>query len=97
VKNWQHYGDTWHLRVAVAVDKESDAEAARSALIDAAKAHSDLLPDAPPTVRLALNSGSLGLELRVRTHKPLSEHAELISTLNFLVLAELRKRRIKLA
>jgi small-conductance mechanosensitive channel len=97
VKNWQHYGDTWHLRLTVAVDNESDAEGARSALIDAAKAHSDLLPDMPPTVRLALNSGSLGLELRVQTHKPLSEHAELISTLNFLVLSELRKRQIKLA
>ena len=97
VKNWEHSGGRWQLRLAVPAKYGSDLDAVRDAMLATAAADGDVLRDPPPVVRLStLAGGSLGFEMRMQTMLGIAEQPNLVSKLNFALMRELNKRGIAL-
>jgi small-conductance mechanosensitive channel len=86
----------YRCRASVMVDSDSDPHAVQEALLEAAKRCEGVLADPAPAVRFrAFGDSSLTFEVlgwTEKVHRP----GALVSTLNFLIHEELRKRGIRL-
>src|SRR5262245_3193362 len=86
----------YRCHTSVAVDSDSDPHAVEDALLDAAKRCDGVLADPAPSARFrAFGESSLMFELlgwTDKVHRP----GALVSSLNFLIHDELRKRGIRL-
>jgi small-conductance mechanosensitive channel len=97
VKNWQHGAGTWPLSIAVAAKSGSDVNTVREAMLNVARSNSDVLREPAPAVRLTtLAGGSPVFELRMSTPVGVVRQPELLSALNFAIIAELGKRGVAL-
>jgi small-conductance mechanosensitive channel len=97
VKNWQHGAGTWPLSIAVAAKSGSDVNTVREAMLNVARSNPDVLREPAPSVRLTtLAGGSPVFELRMSTPVGVARQPELLSALNFAVIAELGKRGVAL-
>ena len=97
VKNWQHGTGTWPLSIAMAAKSGSDVNTVREAMLNVARSNSDVLREPAPTVRLTtLAGGSPVFELRMSTPVGVARQPELLSALNFAIMAELGKRGVAL-
>jgi small-conductance mechanosensitive channel len=82
VTNWTVNDPKVRLKIEVGVDCDSDLEKVREALIAAARAHPDVLPDPPPeAILVELGDSSLNFWLRFWTIIRADDNCKLLSDL----------------
>lgn len=97
VKNWQHVGEVWQLRVLVAAKCSSDPVAVRDAMLQTAATHGNVLRDPRPAARLtSMSGGALEFELRIFTALGILAQPDLLSALRIELIQELGRRGIAL-
>jgi len=97
VKNWQHGAGTWPLNIAVAAKSGSDVDAVREVMLGVARSNPEVSREPAPTVRLTtLAGGSPVFELRMSTPVGVARQPDLLSSLNFAIMAELGRRGVAL-
>lgn len=95
VVNWTHGDPVARLHVPVGVAYGSDLARVRSALLDAARDHPDVLDQPPPRVHfLAFGDSALQFDLLVWTRDPRIQQ-RLVSDLNYRIAANLRQHRVQ--
>ena len=96
VVNWTHHSPVSRLKLPVSVAYGSNLTAVRSALIDAAKEHPDVLSDPAPRVLFeGLGNSSLDFNLMVWIADP-PKQFRIKSDLYFRIEATLRHRHIEI-
>jgi small-conductance mechanosensitive channel len=96
VTNLLYSGHRVRVHVPVAVASSTDARFMERLLLDAARAHPDVLEDPPPSVRLlSLGGAALQFELLVWTANRINTRRQLLSDLNFDIGERLRKHEIR--
>lgn len=95
VVNWSHGDPLSRIQIPVGVAYGSDMVHARTALLESAQSHPDVLRDPRPTVELhAFGDSALECELNVWTRDPRNQ-IRLRSDLNFRIEANLRRYGIQ--
>jgi potassium-dependent mechanosensitive channel len=96
VINWTHGDPLCRLHLPVGVAYGSDVRRVRSALLEAARGHPDLLQDPRPRVEFrGFGDSSLDFELLVWTNEPRNQN-RIKSDLNFRIEASLRRHAIQI-
>lgn len=96
VTNLLYTGGRIRVRVPVSVAAGTDARAMERLLIDAARAHPDVLDDPPPSVRLlSLGGPAMQFELLAWTSNRINTRRQLLSDLNFDIGERLRRAGIR--
>lgn len=96
VINWSHGDPLSRLHLPLVVASDTDIPRVRTALLDAAKAHPEVVTDPQPDVHFAgLGENGLDLELLVWTRDPRGQ-SQLKSDLYHGILANLRRHRIEI-
>lgn len=96
VVNWTHHSPVSRIKVPVGVAYGSNLTAVRSALIDAAKEHSDILAEPAPRVFFkGFGESSLNFELLIWIAEP-PKQFRIISDLYFRIETILRHRGIEI-
>jgi len=94
VVNWTHGDPVCRLHVPVGVAYGSDIGRVRTALLEAARSHRDVLTDPRPHVEFrGFGDSALTFELKVWTRDPRNQF-RLTSDLNFRIEANLRRYQI---
>jgi potassium efflux system protein len=92
--NWSHRDPTCRLYVPVGVAYGSDVRAVRTALLEAASRHREVVPDPRPGVAFrGFGESALLFELEVWTRRP-ARQRELVSDLNYRIEAALRRHEV---
>ncbi|MGE0394326.1 MAG: mechanosensitive ion channel family protein [Vicinamibacterales bacterium] len=95
VINWSRGGNRIRVHVPVGVAYESDPEAVRAALLEAARSVPHVLLDPPPSVRwVAYGDSALQFELLAWTQEMLHRRGEMVSQLNFAIHGAFRRHGI---
>ena len=99
VVNLRYYADRIRVRAGVNVAYGADPKVVEEVLLQVAKAHTDVLKEPPPVVRLLTlqAGGNMGFELQVWNTSSIDSRDALLSDLNFAVREKLLARDIKLA
>jgi small-conductance mechanosensitive channel len=94
VINWSHGDPTSRIAVPVSIEYGGDLRRARAALLEAARAHPEVLADPRPTVELrSFGESGIEMELLVWTREPRRQH-QLRSDLNFAILDGLARHGV---
>jgi len=98
VTNWTANDRRVRLAVPVGVSYESDPEAIRGILLEAAGSHRDVLKEpCPEVIFLAFGENTLNFELRIWTEQHVRTPKNLISDLNFSIFAACSKAGVELS
>jgi small-conductance mechanosensitive channel len=95
VVNRTYYGAAVRLRIPVVVQHGADAAVVERLLLQCARAHTQVLRNPAPEVRLLGLTGNMQFELRIWVPSHLQRRDELVSALNFAILDALRADDIK--
>ena len=96
VTNLLYSGQRIRVRVPVAVASGTDARTMERLLMEAARAHPDVLQDPPPAVRLlSLGGPAMQFELLAWTSHLINSRRQLMSELNFDIGERLRQHDIR--
>ena len=94
--NWNHRDSLSRLRIPVGVSYNCDLRKVRSALLSAAKNHSEVLRSPRPQILFQkFNDSSLDFELLVWIKDP-QKQFRIISDLNYLIMSSLRRCEIEI-